>query len=393
MKNIVIVFLLCVSTIYINSQTSVIDELYSPKIYICGPAASSIIVSELIDAYPHLVTLYDEKPPIIQSIFLDALYALGEEHSLLASRLHNYINRADDFINEEFPLDPLIEKVHATYLLILIGDYSTYNYVFDLIQRDGLSDLNSNAFNALIEILNKIPDGESQAKSNLLNIWVNNNSPTTDRSYLAMVVLVKKYGIEMSNSLISTFTNNNDHSKKLRALELLSELNYPGLNNLLISNLNVEHYATIRLRMTDTLLTKYGYPSSLKTIIDYQPTEPDETARSLMAYSINSFVPPRPTVTTAEMIDNLISYNNELFHYGWITDQRTYNQYAAILGKIQTAYRSHSQRDLCENLSALLSTVEKHHNTPLLTTEGYKFLYYHGKYIKENVEQEFGSCP
>ncbi len=261
MKKTIIAIIYCLSSIYILGQENLIDDLYNQNIYICGPAVDAIIYADFIDAYPDLVDLYEIKPPIIQSKFIDAFYRLNETEEVLRDRLLDYIARSDEFSNEEFPLDPLAEKVHATYLLMLINDYSTYDYVLELINNVGLPNINSYTFNALPLILSNVPEAEAEAKTDLLYFWENDLNPNSNRGYLAMESLVQKYGLEMSDELVNTFINDIDHSKKIRALQLLSELNFADLNNLLTNRLDNEQFWTIRLNIADTLLTKFGEPS------------------------------------------------------------------------------------------------------------------------------------
>ena len=149
---------------------------------------------------------------------------------------------------------------------------------------------------------------------------------------------------------------------------------------------------SFRVDLADSLLIKFGEPSDLKAVIDYQPTEPDETTRSLMGFSIQEFIPPRPTVSTSEMIDNLQSFTQELLQYGWITEYSVYNLYQNKLSVIEEAYNKQKVNALCILLDDFLSYTEGLSRI-LLTIEGYKFMHYHGTYIKENVESEFGPCP
>lgn len=390
MKKIILIFLLLQINIPILSQSleDVIDDLYADNIWQPPSAISYIIEYDLVEAMDILPELYDEKPPIVQITFLEAF--LYFEDPSTQELLLDFIERADGFVNEEFPLDPLQQKVAATYYLFAIDDYSTYGYVFDIINRDGLENSGPIAFNSLSLIMNNMPLAEIQAKNSLIEIW--DNSLNSHNKYFSMLALVEKYGTEMISRIINTFNTDDHLPSRSLALEYLFEFEYSGLNLLLKVQLIQDPSWSFRVDLADSLLIKFGEPSDLKAVIDYQPTEPDETTRSLMGFSIQEFIPPRPTVSTSEMIDNLQSFTQELLQYGWITEYSVYNLYQNKLSVIEEAYNKQKVNALCILLDDFLSYTEGLSRI-LLTIEGYKFMHYHGTYIKENVESEFGPCP
>ena len=177
------------------------------------------------------------------------------------------------------------------------------------------------------------------------------------------------------------------------SLKVLISYNTTDAESILLNQLPIDPAWSLRIAIADSLLSHFGKPLDLKTVIDYQPTEPEETAKSLMQYSIQEFIPPRPAVSTSEMIVNLDLYTDQLYQYGWITTEERYNSYKNLINQIKKFYNRSKLNELCSSLNQLLSNSFQDVQYGYITQEGYKFLYYHGIYIKENVETELGTCP
>jgi hypothetical protein len=394
MKAILIFIMITLINYNVLSQDiqSVIDDLYSDNIYDPIGAITIICSYNITEAFDDISTLYDQKPPIVQHWFLIALQQF--EDTLLYNRLIDYITRADSFVSEEYPLDPLTEKVHATYLLFSLGDYSTYNYVFELINRDGLTEIDPTAFKSLEIILNNIPNAEIEAKNILLNLL--DNSTDTDYRYFSMIALVEKYQSEMTSRILNSFENDSYLPVRILALEYLYVMDYPELNALLNASLILDPEWSFRIDIADSLLISFGEPSDLKAVIDYQPNEPNETARSLMAYSIEDFIPPKPdTLNWSGLTTKLITFTDEMLQYGWIANQQRKDFYSSRLDDIISLINQTNEIDsACTIINEqLLPQAEQDLQQELITTEGYKFLHYYTVYIKEEIEEDFGLCP
>lgn len=392
MKRIIITFLLLFNTNAIFSQNveELIQQLYSDVHWENIVAVDEIIYFNIEEAFYAIDELYDQKPPIVQSRFLEALQLFGDP--LLYDRLIDYIDRADDFINEEFPLDPLTEKVNATYLLFTIEQYQTYNYIFEIIDRDGINDLSPTAFNSLDIILNNVPSAENQAKNILISIWEN----STNNIYrsLSQFFLVKKYGAEMLDRVLTSFTEDEYLPIRISALEHLSSFNYSELNSLLKTRLIIDPSSMFRDDIADTLLEKFGEPSDLKAVLDYQPTEPDETTRSLMGTAIENFIPPKPgNLSLLAHIEKLISYTDELYEYQWILPDDIFSYYIDKLNELRAYIEEENYEIACTLITeTLLPQIEQDMLDEVITIEGYKFLHYHSIYIKEKIEDLIGTC-
>jgi hypothetical protein len=161
---------------------------------------------------------------------------------------------------------------------------------------------------------------------------------------------------------------------------------------LLKTRLSIDPSWSLRTDIADTLLIKFGEPSDLKAVIDYQPTEPDTTGSSLMNFSIRDFIPPVPSssITTEQMAVNLLAYTDELYEYEWITDEEAYEAFRGDIAFLIEVIRAQVPETICSTLLNILYMCEDKYNNEL-TTEGYKFLKYHTTYIRDRVETEYNN--
>lgn len=387
MKIIVIIILLIIPISAQNS--SPIDDLYSNDDNVVWAALEDIKNENLQEAIPVIVDIISTKSPVTQIQFLETLafFHAAEINSVA----HELINRADDFAAVDPAFDPLIAKVRATSALFQVMDYSTTQYVFDLINMEypivspsttlllpfiieNVSEYSSQAYDALVYAY------QSVDKSNSLYFFIVDN--------LARI----NYN-EIGDDIIDEFINNVKFESRMFSLKVLISYNTTDAESILLNQLPIDPAWSLRIAIADSLLSHFGKPLDLKTVIDYQPTEPEETAKSLMQYSIQEFIPPRPAVSTSEMIVNLDLYTDQLYQYGWITTEERYNSYKNLINQIKKFYNRSKLNELCSSLNQLLSNSFQDVQYGYITQEGYKFLYYHGIYIKENVETELGTCP
>jgi hypothetical protein len=241
--------------------------------------------------------------------------------------------------------------------------------------------------------MKNVPSYKDEAKNILLNEFDNSSE---EIRYFVILYLAEEFGEEMNSELIDKFVDDSDLPTRTLALEYLCINNYVELNSLLKQQLELEEEWSLRTDMADSLLFRFGEPSDLKAVIDYQPNEPDETARSLMAYSIEDFIPPKPdTLNWIGLTNKLITYTDELLQYGWIANQQTKDFYTTKLQDIITLINQTNEVDSACTIinSQLLPRAEQDLQQELITTEGYKFLHYYTIYIKEEMEGAFGPCP
>ncbi len=318
------------------------------------------------------------------------MYNLGYED--VSNQAYELISRADEFANDpEYPSDPLEAKVLATAILIYKEDYSTVEYVFELLNQGEISTDKMLAIHLLHYIMENVPSYRQEAKNILLGAL---NIEDEDIRYYSLLYLAEGFGEEMNEELVENFVNSDDLPTKMMVFKYLCLNNYNELNSLLKQQLELEEEMSLRVDIADSLLFRFGEPSDLKAIIDHQPNDPDETAKSLMAFSIDKFIPPKPdTLNWLELTTKLISYTDELYQYGWIQNEEIRDYYVQQLNAVNEALVNNEIEEACATINnQILPQSEQDLKEQLITTEGYKFLHYYTIYIKEEIESEFGSC-
>jgi hypothetical protein len=381
MKKTFTILLVILISILAKSQDPIIQGLDSSDPLVRQKTLAKIEEDSLYEYVPALEErIFNQPAP-----FLEWEYLLLLEHlkstNLESIALH-FIEIADEF-ETQFPYkDPLESKVLATRILISLGNYSTIDYIFEIVDRDK-PEINQDAFSSLIAILNDIPEYEEYAKQELLYVTVN-NANDFNRFY-ALKILNAKYGNELIDDYIDYFENSPNLTVRMLGLDLLYKNNYANLQNLLIEHLPLESDWSFRCSIFALILKEFGEPSDLKAVMDYQPNEPNETARSLMSTTIDEFFPPRPaSLNWQGMITRLVSYTSEMYTYGWIANAQTRDYYISTLNLLSSQLERGFYTKACATLNVnLLARIEQDLQNNNITTEGYKFLHYYCVYIKE----------
>lgn len=386
MRKIFIIFLLLLQGSIFSQVDEIIEDLQSNETYKNLGAIVEIMDRNISEMYPYLKDLYDSKPIFVQTAFLEALNQFSDpdikyKTNILMKRLDNLTPEELRFID-----DPLSEKVKLTEILVSNGQYNTINYVFNLINRDGVENINPTAYNLLESILYKIPEYERQAKNILMGIVINNSDQ--DKRGITLGILSRKYGIEMIGLLRDRFINDPSFPVRFIALKYLILLDRENLHDFLVSKIQANSDWTFELEMIDTLLSIYGKPSDLKLLKDYSKTESNANSKEIISFRINSFIPLKLNLGAKVMVDSLITYTKQLYGFNWIKDSTNYKSYLIELENQKKLIIEEDHGNTIESIDDFLEMVEEHHNAKLLTEEGYKYLYYYETYIKENVEKE-----
>jgi hypothetical protein len=334
--------------------------------------------------------IFIQPEPFLIQEYLNTLNIIGSEH--LESIALEFVDFADNFNNMEPSSDPLEAKVFATSVLFRLGNYTTTEYVFELLNRD-LPVINITAFNMLEKIIINVPQYEPDSKSELISII--DNSENNDYRLYSLECLERHYGEELLDKYDSLFQIDPYWIIRMKSLEYLVKYQYEGLKPILIIQLANDPYWAFRINIAQTLLKTFGEPSDLKAVIDYQPTEQNETARSLMEYSINHFIPPKlDTINWSGLITKLISYTSEMYSYQWIANTLTRDYYISKLDLLKRQIESGRYKDACTTVNNdLLARIENDLAANNITIEGYKFLHYYCVYIKEAFSSPFQPCP
>ena len=366
-----------------------INQLYSPDPLDRESSAFDIADCNFIDALSTIEELWNEEEDYNVKIqYLQTLYVLGSDH---------IVDYAFEIVNSNYnpnrPLDtnPYYGKVIATRILFANGEYSTFNSVYDLLNND-FEDANSIVVFALGDIIKYLPVESENAKQ-WLSYIINNSSDDLTKS-VSLEILFNYFPSETIQMGLDIFNGENSYMLKYEVFKFLIDINYVGLRSFFLDKLTTADFSDLRYSIADSLLSIFGEPSDLKAIKDYQPNEPDETARSLMGYAIDEFIPPKPENQPLDnMINSLISYAEELYQYEWITKEDTYNYYVDILNDLKESLYAGELERACSIINErILPQVDQDLAEELITIEGYKFLHYHTIYISERMEELLGPC-
>ena len=388
-KNIILLFLFLLNSNIFSQVTP--EDLDHPRSSVKLNALNIIINENLVEFIPEIQRRLFEQPTLeLQFSFLDALANLQDLE--IEQWTLSFIETADNF---QYPEDPLFYKVQATEILFSIDNFSSVEYVFDLLNRDpNFVDQTCLTLMKEIIVLN-LPQWNSEATAELVRIFNSVNIDNSFRNSSLRILYETNYN-DILNLSLSAVLNDVYPEIRFYANGILNESNYPGLHDLYVQQLSAESEAYIRSTYATSLLILFGKPSDLKLIIDYQPGEPDKISREFVAITIEDFIPPKAdSLSYNDLCEKLISYTEEIFQYGWIRNENTRDYYVQRLTELTNSIKSTGENsEACSIINEqIIPQVEQDMKDKLITKEGYKFLYYYSIYIKEEIEEEFDPCP
>jgi hypothetical protein len=384
------VLMITLSMSSLNYSQVLLEDLDNPQSNVKLYALKIIIDKNLVEFIPGIQIRLFEQPTLhMQFAFLDALAKLQD--SEIEQWTLSFIENADNF---QYPEDPLFYKVYGTEILFSIGNYSSVEYVFDLLNRDQ-NFVDPICLNLLKEIVLNLSQWNPEATAELVRIFNNLNIDNSIR-YSSLRILYETNYNDILNLSVSAVLGDANPEIRFYANGILNESNYPGLHDLYVQQLSVEPEAYIRSTYATSLLILFGEPSDLNLVIEYQPGEPDHISRDFVAAAIENFIPPKPDgLGYYDLATRLISYTEEMFQNGWIENEETRDYY---IQQLTTVYESIEETgeigEACLIIDErILQQLEQDLAENIITTEAYKFLYYYTNYIKEEIEKEFGPCP
>jgi len=352
-------------------------------------ALDSIVICNITEAIPTLENKFNSEQGItLKHYFLDALYKLNASN--IQSLANSFINSVDDLSAPEGI--KLSDKLYAVEILFDLGDYSYAQLVFDIVDDNTLT-FNSLLIDLLDKIARNVPSLEEEAKSRLIYQSLNSNYGW-DR-YRALNNLVDNYNGEVMDLLIEISENDADMSVRMGAIKHLIDLNYINLNPFLKQRIYYEVDPSIRVNIADALLTQFGEPADLKSVIEYLPNEMDSISYSVIENYVEIFIPAKPvSLNLLGKVTKLISYVSEMYSYQWIANTQTRDYYISKLNLLKRQIESSRFRDACTTINNdLLARIETDLASSNITIEGYKFLHYYCVYIKEDFPQGLDPCP
>jgi hypothetical protein len=361
-------------------------------------------VHDRIDAAQRIADCnLDELKPLLEERFYDEEYLYAAHRILFAlAKLDSdnlehitvdFINNVDNLTNLT-PDDPLSSKVYATQILFNFHNYSTIDYIFQIVDRDR-PNFNPITIFLLIEFISNsdLIQYREYAKTELVN-HLNTDADYITRS-VALDRLAASYGIQLIDLILDKVYNEQERILRSTALKVLLNINYDNSRSVFYERLQDDPNRDVRWEISDSILYYWGEPQDLKKIIDYHPNEPDTIVKKDMQHSTNVFIPSKPeTLNWNDLATRLISYTDEMYGYGWIADEHTRDYYKDKLKEVINFMNSSQLAQACQTISLhILGMLENHLNEELVTTEAYKFLHYYTVYIKEEIEENYGACP
>lgn len=171
MKIFITFFILYCSSLIAQDLSVNVRNLLSSNTMTAWSAIKDIRNEMDTAAIPYMHKILEEKPPFLQLVMLKALMKMGDKS--VERRTLDLIERADTFSKNAVKLDPLEAKVDATEILFDLGNYSTHNFVFQILEREK-PRIYSTSMKLLPAIMKNVPEKKEQAKNELIFILKNN---------------------------------------------------------------------------------------------------------------------------------------------------------------------------------------------------------------------------
>jgi hypothetical protein len=393
MKNILLILSLFIIT-FINSYSqcdeSIINDLiYSGSSVTRAYGSKLIAECQLVEYGEELVNMLEgEEHLYTASFYLTTLESLNwEDIDVLAEQ---FLERVDGMITETYD-DVLESKVIAARILIRNDDFSFFQFVTQIVKRDR-PNLTFETIYCLLQVLATGTQQIGYAKNELINLVSNANDYMIKAT--ALKGLIQYPDNDVLNLLISVVQNDDDWAMRNEAYVVLLSNYYNSQQQLLRLQSAVDPEKTNRLTFARRLLADWGLPADLYTVIENLQNETDPDVIIGLDYLNQNFIPPNPVGLPLDtMIINLISYTDELYQYGWIENEETYNYYTNSLTDFIELLNSGLYEKACVLINEEMPIqIESDFESELITIEGYKFLHYHTIYISERMEELLGPC-
>jgi hypothetical protein len=387
-------FILILFNCVLNSQTNnipLLPDLLNEDSMIRFKTIITIKEDSLFEYTPYIEEeIFKQSEPVLIVIYLEVLNELKSPN--IIELAHTLIDSADNFSNMFSPLDPLECKVSATSILFENGDTSTVNYLFEYIDREGPDIHLIGIIPKMLDyVINNTTSYKHEAKDRL--IYLTENCKSDYVRALSLSYLYKNYGNSLIDFYKKSFKEDDEFTVRLTALDLLFELNYVGLHNLLQERLFLDPTPTIRNIIADSLFSVYGSPADFKAVKNQFTLETDPTAKLLLEWSLRDYepFPPRNLHTIEDYIIYTNSLCDTLTTYTWLGDLNFSNELKNILTTAKTNLQNGDSlacRVQIKEFQDLVDNVYKDSlNTDprFVTIDGWKFLYWNAQYILDRL--------
>ena len=377
--------LILIFTLNIHAD-EITDKLDSPDWSIRYVTVTYIIDNNLAQYTSALADRIFNQPSLgIMYHFLEGLFAL--QYVNIEEYIFQFINMSDQFPQEE----PLYYKVEATGLLVALDNLTTVDYVFEYVNIDPVK-YGERLIPLLRDIAVKIPQHSQTIKELLVNIKDNSDSYLLRREALDDLIFLFSEN-DLHDEILTSITTDTDADIRKFAMEYY---NFTDRKDLLKQQIQNDAHRYLRIMYVEDILKNYGQPEDLKFVIDYLPSEPDTNASWNIYSQIRLFVPQKPdTLDYYGLCTKLVTYTDEMFDYDWIQNEETKDYYTQRLTEVYESIENTDEIGYACSIidERILSQLEQDLAEQLITSEGYKFLHYYTNYIKDEIEEEYSSCP
>ena len=392
--NLVLLSVNCLSQGITNEEKQrIIADLDSSDYMTRYWAIDAVGKYKIVEAVPKLESIFWQQEPQLQGYILKRLLSLNATNTYNLAKA--FLDSIPNYDYQSTMITPLDLQIVATHILFSYEDYSTVEYVFQIIERDKpKNQIDPLAKSLLPQIIENVPDYEIQAKEELIYLVNNQNTRYSDRT-LSLLYLSEVYGQEILPLIETSFTTDQDPIVRRSAFELLFLNNGPNLNQLLKDRLLSDPEPTIRYKLASTLLDSFGTPSDYIFVTEYLQNEPNYTIKSVIQFEIDIFQPPLPdsTKSTNDLLNNLFNYVDSVSFYTWLGDLQFKNDLQSILQSAKTNLQNGDSLACREDIKAFQDSVDfvyadsLNQDPRFVTIEGWKFLYWNAQYILDRLPE------
>jgi hypothetical protein len=396
-KNIVIITIIFLSTIVnIMAQQESLPEI---KAYILNMLQSEDYYDRnaVIGDATYMYNVPEVVPILEQTIWnqdkylaYDYLVALNKYNSSnFTSMAHQFIDAVDTMsvIMNSFSLFSVLEmKVYTTDDLMDRGDFSTIQFVFELIESKKPGTF-IGAANMLTKIIENVPQHESEAKAELIRLAQLNDR---NESYNAVYWIIKHYGEETIPILVNVFINSTYRPEKAIALDALIKFGYQDLENLMRRRQITD--STMTTAIAEGLLEYYPSPYNYLFIGD-NFGQISSGRQLTVSFLLQGFTPPVPdsSLSNIDLLENLIDLTDTVYNYTWLGDLQFEDELQSIIQSAKTNLQNQDSLACAFQVKAFQDLVDNVYKDSLnadprfVTIEGWKFFYWNAQYILDRL--------
>jgi hypothetical protein len=371
-----------------ETKAYILDKLQNGDHYqrsaVIGDATYMYIIPEVVPILEQTFWEQDSR------LAFDYLIALDKYDSPNFSSLaHQFINTVDTMYTTEYSFSlfsKLEQKVIITSSLMKRGDFSTNEYVFELIEEK-----KPGTFIAAADMLNKIiqnvPEREAEAKAELIRLAQLDDK---NESYDAVNSLIRKYGEETVPILVDVFTNSSYRPAKAISLDALIKYGYQDLENLMRSRLISD--STMTTAIAEELLEYYPSPYNYNFIVNN--FNQIVSGRQLTVhFLLLGFKPKNPDslLSTIELLENLNYLTDTVYNYTWLADSQFKDELQSIIQAAKSELQAGDSLACAIQVKVFQDKVDLVYKDSLnadprfVTIEGWKFLYWNAQYILDRL--------